>query len=229
MTTVSFPASIVEAKPLTEMVKTIRTEVQARDMVDNLESTWTGQCSILAANEMSGKSYDTFDDAAKAVDVVLKRLREETIKAITSDEEKANKTYAGPDLAEALARLTKEKASVYNNLTSMKSVLLNSLKRGNDILKVVDDGGHILFRKDGSPRAKTELQNLIKKAKDLGKIPLSDIEKAMQRGVAFARSLAVLDQSDRARVLSEMQAKLSELDESSDDYEDEDDSLAEAA
>lgn len=229
MATVSFPTSIMEAKPLNEMVRTIRTEVQARDMVDNLESTWTGQCSVLAANEMAGKTYDTFDDAAKAVDVVLKRLREETMKAIAADEEQANKKFAGPDLADALARLTKEKASVYNNLTSMKSVLLTALKRGNDILKVVDDGGHILFRKDGTPRAKTELQNLIKKSKELSKVPLSDIEKAMQRGVAFARSLAVLDQADRSRVLTEMQKKLAELDEASDDFEEEDDSLAEAA
>lgn len=229
MTSVSFPASIAEAKPMSEMVKTIRTEVQARDMVDNLESTWTGQCSVLAANEMSGKTYDTFDDAAKAVDVVLKRLREETIKAITADEEHANKKFAGPDLADALARLTKEKASVYNNLTSMKSVLLNSLKQGNNILKVVDDGGHILFRKDGTPRAKTELQNLIKKAKELSKVPLTDLERAMQAGVAFARRLAVLDESDRGRVLSEMQSKLIELDGASDDIEEEDDSLREAA
>ena len=195
---------------MSDMVTTIRTEIQARDMVDNLESTWTGQCSVLAANAMSGKSFESYDDAAKVINDVLKDLRNQVVAAIAADEEDAKTKYAGPDLADRLARYTVERKKVYNSLTSMKSVLTKAMKMGDAILGVVDDGGHIMFRGNGDPRAKTELQNLIKAAKKAGTPDVTDFERAMRSGATFARHLASLSESEHGIVMSEFNKKLSE-------------------
>lgn len=207
---VSFPTGIKPAKSMSDMVSTIRTEIQARDMVDNLESTWTGQCSILAANAMAGKSFDSYDDAAKVINSVLKDLRDNVVAAIAADEETAKTEFAGPDLADRLARYTVERKKVYNSLTSMKSVLTKAMKMGDSILGVVDDGGHIMFRGNGDPRAKTELQNLIKAAKKAGTPDVTDFERAMRSGATFARHLASLSESERGIILTEFNKKLSE-------------------
>jgi hypothetical protein len=224
-TMVTFPKCTVEILPEQEVINNIITATEAGTMVDNLTNNWFGQLIVYGRQAVvkAGKAITSYDEAAKTVATVVdifKRKVMTEFDARTVEIEKG--TLVGEDKVEALNRITYNRAKVDNSLKSGKSVIVNSLKYGEDILRAVDDGGHILFRKDGTTRGKTELQNLLKKAKTSAAAPKTDLERALDAAATLSRRMVPLNDTERKLVLDTMMSKLTEMDADSDEIEVED-------
>lgn len=230
-TKITFPAVKTELEPLRKRALTLVTQVEAQDKVNNLEDNWFGQCIIAGQKAMEGKAIASYEEAAKIVADDVEAFKTEVRALLTEREADAKKKYAGPDLAAELGKVTVLRSKVDNSLTSAKSVLRKAVLNGDTILRTLKDGGHILWRGDGTPRGKTELQGLIKAAKQSHVAPKSDFEKAMESGFTFAKRLASLDQSERQTVLEHFHKALaSRLEDEEGEVEDEEPStMAEAA
>lgn len=232
--TFTFPKCSVEALPVNEVISNIITATEAGSMVDNLSDSWFGQLLVYGRNAVvkAGKSVTSYEDAAKTVgdvvDVFKSKIKDELVARQLEIE---RGTHTKEEQSELLTRLDSTRAKIDNSLKSGKSVIVNCLKHGEHVLSVVTDGGHILFKKDGTPRGKTALQNLLKQAKAAAQPKKSEVEQALDAAAHLARKMVPLSAADRKMVMTSLTAKMRELDSERDDIEIEDEAeeLAEAA
>jgi len=218
-----------ELEPIRKRALTLVTQVEAQDKVNNLENNWFGQCIVSGQAAMEGKELASYEEAAKIVSDDVESFRKEVLALLTEREDDAKKKHAGPDLAAELAKVTTLRSKVDNSLRSAKSVLKHAVLHSDSILRSINDGGHVLWRSDGTPRGKTELQALIKDAKK-GR-EKDPFEKAMESGFTFAKRLAPLTQAERQACLEHFHKALaSRIEEEEGEIDDsEDGEMAEAA
>lgn len=228
-----FPKCSVEVLPEQDVINNIITATEAGDMVDNLTNNWFAQLIVYgrAAVVKAGKSVTSFDDAAKAAGEVVDKFKRMVLNEIEARDRELDKKLSGEELEERKQHSIKLRGRIDNSMRSGKSVITNAVKHGEIILSTVDDGGHVLFRKDGTPRGKTELQNLIKKAKHEGAPKKSDVEQALDAAVHLARKMVALSPADRKMVMTSLTSKVREFDAERDEIEVEDskEELAKAA
>lgn len=228
-TVITFPKCSMELIPDQELINNLIVATEAQGMVDNLDNNWFGQ--TIARAQRAGRGCKTFDEASKVVGSVLDELKKNVMKELDVRAVAIkNGTESEDNKNEALVRIGASRAKIDNSLKTAKSILVNSTKLGDTILKVVTDGGHVLFRKDGTPRGKTELQNLIKKAKAFDAPDASDMEKALHAAALLARRMTVLTDEERKVVMTTLKSKLKEMDEEREETEEvEDKDVAKAA
>jgi hypothetical protein len=101
-------------------------------------------------------------------------------------------------------------------------VIVNCIKWGDQILKITEDGGHVLLRKDGTTRGKTELQSLLKKAKSESAPKKSEMEQALDAAVHLARKMVPLTVIERKTVMASLTSKIKEFEAEADSVEVED-------
>lgn len=225
----SMPKCTMEVLPENEVINNLIVAVEAGSMVENLDNNWFGQFIAHARVAVvdAGKDVKSFDDAAKVVGGVVDHFK----KAIMAELDGRRRdieggTLVGEDKVDALNKLSSTRARIDNSIKSAKSVITSALKKGDTILKIVIDGGHILFRKDGTARGKTELQNLVKKSKAFDAPDKTALEKAMDAAATLARRLVDLNVQDRKLVLDTMRTKLAELDEEKEETDEIEDTTA---
>ena len=229
MTTL-FPKCSIEVLPEQDVINNIITATEAGDMVDNLTNNWFGQLIVYGRQAVvkAGKSITSFDDAAKAVGEVVDKFKRMVLNEIEARDRESVKKLTSEEAEERKQHSIKLRGRIDNSLRSGKSVVTNALKHGEIILSTVDDGGHVLFRKDGTPRGKTELQNLIKKAKHDSSPKKSEVEQALDAAVHLARKMVPLSPADRKMVMASLTSKVKEFDAERDEIEVEE-PMAEAA
>lgn len=208
---VTFKACTLEVKPLQSWINETIMAVEGQITVDKLFENNFAQVLAIGSNAVSGKTLESYDDAAKAIGTEIDKLKKAVFEELAIRSKDIETKFTGPEKAERLERIGQIKARTDNSLKSAKSVVTNAVKNGDAILRVVKDGGHILWRADGTPRGKTQLQDMIKAAKSAAHAPKSDIEKAMDASLTFARRLAVLDGKQRTDVLRKFSEKLTDL------------------
>lgn len=212
---VTMPKCTVELLPENEVINNLIVAVEAGSMVENLDNNWFGQfiAHSRAAVVKAGKSVSSYDEAAKVVGGTIDHFKKAVMIEMDARAVEIDKTKTGEDLIDAKNKLSTNRGRIDNSIKSAKSVITSALKLGETVLKVTTDGGHVLFRKDGTARGKTELQNLIKRAKAFDAPDQTDLEKAMTAGATLARRLVPLNAADRKLVIDTMRSKLTELDE----------------
>ena len=230
MTTISFPKCKVAKLPINEVVNNIITATEAGSMVDNLANNWFGQLIVYGAEGVAKAKAATFEDAAKAFGSVVDDFKKYVMQELDDRRKEVEAgTMSAEDKTEKLERITTDRAKIDNSLKSGKSVIVNCIKWGDQILKITEDGGHVLLRKDGTTRGKTELQNLLKKAKHEAAPKKSEFEQALDAAVHLARKMVPLSPQDRKVVLSSLNTKVKEFDAEREEIEVEDTEMAEAA
>ena len=222
---VTFKACSVEIQPEATFISNIITAVEGQITVDKLFENQFGQMLAIGAAVVSGKTLDSYEDAAKAIGTEMDTLKKKVFDELDVRRKSVEAKFTGPEKMERLERVAQIKSRADNSFKSAKSVVTSAIRLGDQVLRVVTDGGHILWRSDGNPRGKTELQNLVKEAKSKARAPKSDFEKALDAGATYARRLSVLGQRDRSDIMKIFNEKLSdfiaeewgEADESNDD------------
>lgn len=225
---VAFPTPKMEIPTLNDLTKQVIMSAEGKKMVDGMENNWFASTLCIATQHVSKGTYDDYHALAKAMGKEIDVLKTEVFKEIGARRLEDEKALTGPAKTDKMAYWDDIKARVDNSIKSAKSVATNAIKYTDQILKSVTDGGHVLWRKDGSARGKTELQTLIKAAKSHAQVPKSDYEKALDAAQLFAKRLAVLDQRDRSEILALFRDKLEQF-IADEDGEDEEPELEEAA
>ena len=221
--TISFPKCKVEKRPVNDVVNSIIVAVESGMMVDNLDRNWFGQLIVYGGEGVVKAKAATFEDAAKAVASVVDDFKKYVMTELDSRRKEVESgTMVSDDKTEALQRIDTTRGKVDNSLKSGKSVIVNCIKWGEQILKITEDGGHILFRKDGTTRGKTELQNLLKKAKHDAAPKKSEMEQALDAAVHLARKMVPLTAIERKTVMSSLTSKIKEFEAEADSVEVED-------
>lgn len=210
--TISFPTVKAEKVAMNDVVKGIINSAEGQVMVDGIENNWYGNIVCLATEEVRGKSFDSYTELANLVGKQIEVVKTEVFKELASRAAEVERTVTGPSKADQLSRLDKTKAKVDNSIKSAKSVIKTAITLTDQILPEVKDGGHVLWRRDGTARGKTELQTMIKGAKSHARTPKSDLEKAMDAGLTLARRLQPLDQKQRKLVMDAVRDRLEDMD-----------------
>jgi len=208
---ITFKGCAIEAKPRQQWVNETIMAVEGQLTVDKLFENSFGQVLAIGNDALRGMTFESYEDAAKAIGVEIVKLQKDVFEELDIRAKDIEAKHTGPEKVERLERVGQIREKMKNSLKSAKSVITNAVRGGEQILGVVKDGGHILWRSDGTPRGKTQLQDLIKESKSAARTPKSDLEKAMDAGITFARRLSVLESVSREDVLRMFNTRLDDL------------------